>query len=114
MDTFVRLTTLVHLTELKISSVKIDIDTLERARPVQMHRVRKFDLQFSRLVGTDSLNIFCRFISTIFPNIEELILYLFATVKVSSRREMRITFFVHPSSPPFHWTHWFLLLHSRP
>ena len=80
MDTFVRLSTLVHLTELRLDSVEIDLDTLEQAHPVQMHGVRMFGLWRSRLVGTDTLSIFCRFISTIFPHIEELTLYLFETV----------------------------------
>ena len=87
MDSFVRLSTLVHLTELELKSVEIDLDSLGQVRLIPMHCVRKLELRNIRLTGTNLSSVsFCHLIATIFSNVEEVDLGFYNMVRMTLPR----------------------------
>ena len=72
---FVSLSRLVHLTELRLQRVELDLATLDRAHLEPLPGVRRLTLDQTRFEAPDGVedeayygNAFCRIISDLFPN----------------------------------------------
>ena len=75
MDTFVHLSRLENLTELKLQTVNVDQDTPEQAQHVTVLGVRKLEFRNIGSIGTDPSSVtICRLISSLFPNVTQLTL----------------------------------------
>ena len=80
---FILLSRLVHLTELKLSNVHLDLVALKRAHLTPFLTVRKLKLVFVEVSGTKASSAtFCRLIANIFPNLEELRLHIRGRVRM--------------------------------
>src|SRR5699024_1103337 len=93
MDSFAQLSPLVHLTALKLDDVRFDQATLEQARLTPLFGVRK--LEFCRvkyLEFNPSIGNFCRFISSIFPDVQELSLDFSYRVRIMIKKTILFTF----------------------
>ena len=83
MDSFVQLSRLLHLTELKLCFVDLDLATLELAHPMPIIGVRKLDLSAIHYNDTNpSIDTICRIISSIFPSVENFSLSFFVSVRI--------------------------------
>ena len=72
-QTFVQLSKLTHLTELRLDRVAMDLDKFEQVRLVPHHTLRVLCLSYFFLESAEPLGAtFCRIFSTLFPNLEEL------------------------------------------
>ena len=75
-DTFITLSTFLHLTELRMNDLEIDLDTFDEARLGQLLSLRVLKLKFLELYGSNPVGAtFCRIFSRMFPNLQELYVY---------------------------------------
>ena len=83
MQTFNQLSALVHLTELELGYVDIDLATIQPNLLQPMPRVRKFSIWCPNLGGPNFTTGLCRLIFTIFPAVEVLglVFHLMVTKK---------------------------------
>ena len=74
----------MYLNELKLSGAFFDLTTLEEARHlVPILGVRKLDFAYIRFIETNpNTATFCRIISNIFPNVQQLVLSFFDWVRM--------------------------------
>ena len=74
MDSFGQLAQLTHLTELRLSSLTIDLAGQGPTQPLPS--VKVLSLEFLRLCGAQPAeSTFCRILSALFPNLHELEYY---------------------------------------